>query len=356
MLRRFFTSDNSDGATLATVNTFFKLPSAPERTRFVLAHLCEAFTGDVRGFSVGLPEGQATLELSKGYATELKDLKVKGIDLDYSPRLVTNISELFSRSSNETLYEVTQAGVLEAKSTLLVPVKHEDDYGLLVLQRFDGKLSENDLNTASQWGTLLATSHELRQRASQAQQSLIEFSKTFMEAIESQDFKQLGHAERVTNYALALGRAKGLSRQDLLDLYFAAMLHDVGKLGSGLDLSIEDPNHPQRGANMLSASSLLETARNAIRAHHEHWDGTGFPHKLMGEKIPLLARIIAVADTFDFLSSERGQALTLNEVEKALTVRANKQLDPELVRLFKEILREGKSTKVLAKLNDDALF
>lgn len=355
MLRRFFSTDTSDGDTLATVNTFFKITSTPERTRFVLEHLCERFTGDVRGFSVALREDQSVIDLSKGYNAELKDLKVKGVDEDHTPHLVTNISELFSQCSNETLYALTQAGVLEARSTLLTPVKNEEDYGLLVLQRFDGKLSENDLNTASQWGTLLATSHELKQRASQAQQSLIEFSKTFMEAIESQDFKQLGHAERVTNYALALGRAKGLSRQDLLDLYFASMLHDVGKLGSGLDLSIEDPNHPQRGANMLTASTLLEVARNAIRAHHESWDGTGFPNKLMGEKIPLLARIITVADTFDFLSSERGQALTLNEVEKALTIRASKQLDPELVRLFKEILREGKSTKVLAKLNDDAL-
>jgi HD-GYP domain-containing protein (c-di-GMP phosphodiesterase class II) len=355
MLRRFFTSDHSDGDALATVNAFFKITSAPERTRFVLEHLCERFTGDVRGFSVTLREGQPTIELSRGYRTELKDLKVKGIDQDNSPHLITNIGELFSQSSNETLYALTQAGVLEAKSTLLTPVKNDQDHGLLVLQRFDGKVSESDLNTASQWGTLLATSHELRENARHAQQSLIEFSKTFMEAIESQDFKQLGHAERVTNYALALGRAKGLSRQELLDLYFAAMLHDVGKLGSGLDLSIEDPNHPQRGANMLAASTLLEVARNAIRAHHEHWDGTGFPNKLVGERIPLLARIIAVADTFDFLSSERGQALTLNEVEKAISIRANKQLDPELVRLFKEILREGKSTKVLAKLNEDLL-
>mgnify|MGYP002780641912 FL=1 len=355
MLRRFFTSDSSDGDTLAKVNTFFGMTSSSERTRFVLEHLCEKFSGDVRGFSVTVRESLPTIELSNGYTSELKDLKVKGVDQDHTPHLVTNISELFSQSSNETLYALTQAGVLEAKSTLLAPVKNEDDYGLLVLQRFDGKLSEQDLTTASQWGTLLATSHELEQRTSQAQQSLIEFSKTFMEAIESQDFEQLGHAERVTNYALALGRARGLSRQDLLDLYFAAMLHDVGKLGSGLDLSIEDPNHPQRGANMLAASSLLETSRNAIRSHHEHWDGTGFPSKLIGERIPLLARIITVADTFDFLSSERGQALTLNEVEKALSVRASKQLDPELVRLFKEILREGKSTKILAKLNEEAL-
>jgi HD-GYP domain-containing protein (c-di-GMP phosphodiesterase class II) len=362
MLRRFFTNETSRGDTLALINTFFEITLAPERIRFVLEHLCEMLAGDVRGLSLSLQQGQTTIHLSKGYNAELKDLKVKGTLQDSTPRLVTHISDLFSQSSNETLYTLTQAGVLEAKATLVVPIQRNIPnqestlHGFLLIQRFDGKLTESDLKTASEWGVLLATAHELRQSASLAQQSLIEFSKAFMEAIESQDFKQLGHAERVTQYALALGRAKGLSRQELFDLYFAAMFHDVGKLGSGLDLSIEDPNHPQRGANMLAASSLLESSREAIRAHHEHWDGSGFPNKLMQEQIPLLARIITVADTFDFLSSERGQALTLNEVEKALTLRAHRQLDPELVTLFKEILRQGKSTKALAALNEELLY
>jgi HD-GYP domain-containing protein (c-di-GMP phosphodiesterase class II) len=361
MLRRFFTNDRSEGETLAYVNSFLDLTSEAERTNFVLEQLRETLAGEVRGFSVVWQGGQTIIDASKGYSTTLKDLKVKMSGAD-TPRFVTDIGELFSQSSNETLYALTQAGVLEAKTTLVVPVqegavlKQGIPQGFLVMQRFDGKLAEADLKLASEWGTLLATTNELRQRSEQARRSLFEFSKAFMEAIESQDFKQLGHAERVTHYALALGRAKGLDREELFDLYFAAMFHDVGKLGSGLELSIEDPNHPQRGANMLSASELLGPARDAIRAHHEHWDGSGFPNKLMQEQIPLLARIITVADTFDFLSSERGQALTLNEVEKALTLRANRQLDPELVTLFKEILRQGKSTKALAALNEEVLY
>jgi HD-GYP domain-containing protein (c-di-GMP phosphodiesterase class II) len=356
MLRRFFASDSSSSEVLGAVNELFSLASFAERTSFVLEYLCGALTGDVRGFSVVLLGGQRTIDASKGYNTDLKDLSVKGIGQDSTARLITQVNDLFSQCSNETLQTLTKAGVLEARTTLLTGVEQEHSYGLLILQRFDGKLSDNDLKLASQWAALLARSHDLHLAANLAQQSLIEFSKAFMEAIESQDFKQLGHAERVTSYALALGRAKGLSRQELLDLYFAAMLHDVGKLGSGLDLSIEDPNHPQRGANMLAASSLLGTSRDAIRTHHEHWDGTGFPEKLAHEQIPLLARIITVADTFDFLSSDRGQALTLNEVEKALTLRAGRQLDPELVKLFNAILREGKSTKVLAEMNEETLF
>jgi HD-GYP domain-containing protein (c-di-GMP phosphodiesterase class II) len=356
MLRRFFNSDNPTDNSLEIINTLLGMASFPERIRFVLEHLCETLAGDVRAFSVALRGGSRTIDASVGYNTNLKDLSVKGIGQDSTARIITQVNDLFSQCSNETWQVLTRSEILEAKSTLLTGVEQDYAYGLLLFQRFDGKFTEADLALVSQWATLLARAHDLHLASAKAQQSLIEFSKAFMEAIESQDFKQLGHSERVTTYALALGRAKELSRQDMLDLYFAAMLHDVGKLGSGLDLSIEDPNHPQRGANMLAASDLLEPSREAIRAHHEHWDGTGFPNKLAHEQIPLLARMIAVADTFDFLSSERGQALTLNEVEKALTLRASRQLDPELVTLFKSILREGKSTRVLAGLNENDLF
>ena len=71
----------------------------------------------------------------------------------------------------------------------------------------------------------------------------------------------------------------------------------------------EDEVHPQRGANLIASSPLLSRAARGIRAHHERWDGAGFPQELQGEAIPLLGRIVAVADAFDLLSSERGQAL-----------------------------------------------
>ncbi|HZJ09217.1 MAG TPA: HD domain-containing phosphohydrolase, partial [Trueperaceae bacterium] len=176
-----------------------------------------------------------------------------------------------------------------------------------------------------------------------------------MQAFEAQDFAQLGHAERVTAYALALGRSLEVSQQQLVDLYFAAMLHDIGKLGTGLDLGIEDLDHPQRGANMVASAALLGNAAEAIRHHHENWDGSGFPSALRKEAIPLLARIVAVADTFDTLSSERGQAMPLREVEKALDTRAGSELDPTLVSRFGNILRQGRDTKELGRLQDSDL-
>ena len=133
------------------------------------------------------------------------------------------------------------------------------------------------------------------------------------------------------------------------------MLHDIGKLGAGLDLSIEDIEHPQRGANMVASAGVLRNAAEGIRAHHENWDGSSFPSALRKEAIPLLGRIVAVADTFDVLSSERGQAMPLREVEKALEARSGRELDPSLVHLFINILRQGKSTSDLARLEESDL-
>ena len=146
-----------------------------------------------------------------------------------------------------------------------------------------------------------------------------------------------------------------LPKTHLSALYFSAMLHYTGKLGNGLDQSIEDLDHPQRGSNMLLDSELLIPASEGIRHHHESCDGSGFPDGLRKESIPVLARIIAVADTFDLLSSERGRALPMREVEKALETASGTTLDPALVALFINILRQGKSTQELSNLRDSDL-
>jgi putative two-component system response regulator len=106
---------------------------------------------------------------------------------------------------------------------------------------------------------------------------------------------------------------------------------------------------------MVASAELLQASAAAIRHHHENWDGSGFPSGLRKEAIPLLARIVAVADVFDVLSSERGQAMPLRDVEKALESRSGTELDPSLVSLFGNILRQGRNTKELGRLQDSDL-
>jgi HD-GYP domain-containing protein (c-di-GMP phosphodiesterase class II) len=350
VLRRFFGTDDST-QDLDRVTALLQLASSSERNRFVLKHICQILSGDVRGYVLHYHDNRSTIEALEGYQAELP--KIAQLQQEPKARFF-QLSEVAHSSIDKAQLE--NAGVFEAKSNLLIPVGSTKRYGVMVLHKHDGKLSENDLKLASQWCNLLGASHELRLDTSRMQQSLFEFTGAFVEAVEAQDFKQLGHARRVAGYALSLGRAKELRREQLIELYYAAMLHDIGKLGNGLEMAIEDPSHPERGANLLASAALLGGAREAIRSHHERWDGTGFPNKLKGTDIPLLARILSTADIFDFLSSERGHALPLHEVEKALENYAGRHLDPELVKLFKDILRQGKNTQDLNKMAQRDLF
>jgi HD-GYP domain-containing protein (c-di-GMP phosphodiesterase class II) len=347
VLRRFFKEES--GSDLDRVNSLLQLASSTERNRFVLRHLCQTLSGDVRGYILQYYAKGSAIEALEGYHAELPKLEGLFQEQKAGHFLLSD----FAQSSIDKA-QLENAGVFESKSNLLVPIMSSRRFATLVLHKHDGKFSEQDLKLATQWGELLASSHELRADSSRLQQSLFELTKAFVEAVEAQDFKQLGHAHRVTSYAMALGRAKDLSRRQLIELYYASMLHDIGKLGQ--DMSIEDAEHPERGANLLASASLLGQAVEAIRNHHERWDGTGFPKKLKGTTIPILARILAVADLFDFLSSERGHALPLHEVEKALENYSGRHLDPELVKLFKDILRQGKNTQDLGKMAKRDLF
>ena len=316
--------------------------------------------GDVRGYVVrGNDETGYQFDSQSGYSDELLVLTAtNGPWRTPGPRLVTNhIAEMFTPNTQEMRAQFSDLGLRDATATLVVPVAGRfSSFGTMVLHRHGPPaFSDEELKKAGRWGTILGEAQAKEVELRRAKLSLVEFTRAFMQAFEAQDFAQLGHAERVTAYALALGRSLEVPQQELVDLYFAAMLHDIGKLGTGLDLGIEDLEHPQRGANMVASADLLSNAAAAIRHHHENFDGSGFPNGLRKEAIPLLARIVAVADTFDTLSSERGQAMPLRDVEKALEARAGSELDPSLVSRFSNILRQGRDTKELGRLQDTDL-
>ena len=363
MLRRFFSGSEAVADApdhLLLVDKLFDQPGFRERSLFALRQAISALPGDVRGYVVRRKEGdRVTVEALEGYGSQLLSLELEnGPWRDLRPRLIPNlVAELFTPNSQELRATLGDLGLRDAKSSLIVPVEGaEHAYGAMLLDRHSAEpFTDDDVKLARRWGSVLGDAQALHLDLWRTRQSLVEFTRAFVEAVEAQDFNQLGHAGRVTAYALAIGRTLGFTREQLADLYFAAMLHDVGKLGSGQDLSIEDNAHPQRGANLVASSPLLADATEGIRTHHEHWDGTGFPLHLRKKDIPLLGRIVAVADTFDLLSSERGQALPIHEVEKGLELRAGRELDPELVQLFINILRQGKSTAELGKLENQDL-
>ena len=362
MLRRFFAGNETPGTpdTLALVDKLLKLPTFGERSLFVLRQLTALLPGDVRGYVVRREDDeQVRVEAVEGYGGELLELKLSnGPWRDVRTRIISNlVPELFTPNPQEVRALLGELGLRDVKSTVMVPLSGGGQpYGTLFLHRHDPPpFADDELKTAKRWSTILGEVQGQHLDRVRARRSLVEFTRAFVEAVEARDFTQLGHASRVTAYALAVGRALGFDKERLADLYYAAMLHDVGKLGSGLDLSVEDSQHPQRGANLVASSPLLAAATAGIRSHHENWDGTGFPDGLHKEEIPVLGRIVAVADTFDLLSSERGHALPPREVEQALMLRSGHELDPELVNLFINILRQGKATSELGRLDKQDL-
>ncbi len=168
-------------------------------------------------------------------------------------------------------------------------------------------------------------------------------------ASEYKDNETGWHVLRMSHYSRILALAAGLGEDEAEDLMHAAPMHDVGKIGIP-DAVLQKPGpldereweimrrHPDIGAEILGAhqSGLLSIARRIAQAHHEKWDGSGYPQGLAGEDIPLEARIVAIADVFDALTSVRPykSAWSIERAAEHLRANAGKHFDPRLVELF----------------------
>ncbi len=195
---------------------------------------------------------------------------------------------------------------------------------------------------------------------------VINLVKTLVMAIEAKDEYTRGHSERVSALSRAIGQALGLDSKERSDLQWASVLHDLGKIGTpesilrkrGRLSAAEYHNiqeHPGQGADILEPIAQLTVALPAIRHHHERFDGTGYPDGLQGEAIPLLARVIAVADTYDAITSSRAYRAARSHAEAITIMRecAGTQLDPHLVDLFMQLEESGVIAGVLKDVADE---
>jgi HD-GYP domain-containing protein (c-di-GMP phosphodiesterase class II) len=188
---------------------------------------------------------------------------------------------------------------------------------------------------------------------------LVRISDALMQAVEAKDAYTGGHLRRVSEYAVAVGEKLGLRGRDLETLHYASLLHDVGKLGVPESvLGKEGPldatetelmrRHPEIGARMLERLELLSGAAPLVLHHQERYDGNldgqhpGYPRGLAGEAIPLGARIIAVVDAFDAMTTTRPYRPALPPDEAATVIRKEKgrQFDPRVVDAFLDSLAE----------------
>ena len=174
--------------------------------------------------------------------------------------------------------------------------------------------------------------------------------RSISDALEAKDEHVYGHARRASGYAVAIGRRMRLDGAKLEQISLAAILHDIGKMGTP-DAILLKPTpltdeeraimqtHPERGARMLAGVPEMEDVSAAIRHHHEHWDGSGYPEGLKGDMIPLASRIILVADAYDAMTSPRPfrNAYSHETAVSQLEEMSGIHFDPEVVRAFCEL-------------------
>jgi len=174
--------------------------------------------------------------------------------------------------------------------------------------------------------------------------------KALTAALETRDSETHGHSERVVTYSLRLGREYGLSSEQMKSLEFGSLLHDIGKIGVP-DSILRKPaklteeewvrmrEHPLHGQQILRGIEFLEGASRVVAQHHEKWDGTGYPLGLRSEEIDICARIFAVADAFDAITSDRvyRRGKPYEAAAQELDDWAGRQFDPKIVEAFHRV-------------------
>lgn len=198
---------------------------------------------------------------------------------------------------------------------------------------------------------------DINKKLSNAYQSLKEAYHGTIEslrvAVDAKDSYTAGHSDRVAYYSKLIGEKLGLSEEDLETLYEGALFHDIGKIGiPDSVLKKQGPlspdeyddikNHPSIGAHILKPAKIFDNLIPIVKHHHERYDGKGYPEKLAGNDIPYMARIVAVADSFDAMTSNRSYRSkftlikALDEIEKG----KGEQFDPEIADAFIVVIKE----------------
>ena len=196
---------------------------------------------------------------------------------------------------------------------------------------------------------------ELDKRKKYIEEMSLQLMQMLSTTIEAKDEYTKGHSHRVAEYSVLIARELGWNEKELSNLKNAAHLHDIGKiaipdtiLNKPSKLSEEEfsiiKEHTIIGANILKNISLIDHVQEIVRNHHERYDGNGYPDGLKGKEIPLHARIVAVADSYDAMSSQRiyRNQLPPEKIIQELENNKGTQFDPEITDIFLKLLREDR--------------
>ena len=212
-------------------------------------------------------------------------------------------------------------------------------------------LVESGIKSVKQMNEIQRINNELLDANEKLEKAYLDTVQTLRYTIEAKDPYTRGHSDRVSAYSVLLGQELGLPDDQLKTLKVGGLFHDIGKIGIPDSILLKESrltdneysqikNHPSIGAHILCNASVFQEIIPIVKHHHERYDGNGYPSKLAGEQIPYLARITAVVDAFDAMTSKRAyrDAIPIETVKKEIKKCSGSQFDPVMADAFLNIL------------------
>lgn len=251
-------------------------------------------------------------------------------------------------------------------SSICVPLKvKEKCLGVLsITDKLSGEpFDKSDLDMMVTLASQIAVSLNNAKLYEDLEASYLSAVRALANSIDAKDTYTMGHSERVAKYSVEIGKVMKLSDDEIKNLYIGALLHDIGKIGIS-EAIINKPDrltneefqeiktHPSRGAMIIEPAKFLKEKVPLIKYHHERFDGKGYPEGLKGEEIPLLARIICVADSFDAMTSKRAyrDTMPLEFARKEMIRCSETQFDPRIVSAFLEVIADEAKIKEIRNM------
>ncbi|MBQ3145132.1 MAG: HD-GYP domain-containing protein [Clostridia bacterium] len=230
-------------------------------------------------------------------------------------------------------------------------------------------LVESGIKAISQMNLIRKINNELKDTYEKLEKAYLESIETLRFTVEAKDTYTRGHSDRVSEYSVLIGQKLNLPSEDINTLKIGGLFHDIGKIGVPDSILLKNAkltddeyseikNHPTIGAHILSNATIFQNVLPVVKHHHERFDGNGYPGKLKGLEIPFLARIAAVADAFDAMTSRRTyrDSLSLDIVKAEIEKCKGSQFDPNCADAFLDILNNDyeKIEEIRKKYNPES--
>jgi len=330
------------------------------RKRSILAatRLLDAETGSL--LLLDEDAGELYFEVALGDSSgKLKKLRLKrgqgiaGWVAEHREALIVHDAQKDER----VFHDADRLSGFTTRNLVCVPVKagNRGLGALQVINKKAGDFDEDDLEVLQAFSNQVAIAIENANLYERLRDTFLGTVEGLADIIEKRDPYTGGHTRRVREYAMLIGMAMGFDGTEMETLHLSAALHDIGKIGvpdrvllKKGELTPEEfkvmSTHPGTGAEMLGSIKQLRELVANVRSHHERPDSTGYPDRIGGDNIPMVSRIIAVADAFDAMTSNRPyrKAMTFQEAFDELRRCSGSQFDGNVVEAFTSLWNEGR--------------